>query len=118
MARILVVEDDMDLSFLYKTILTQNEHDVTVATSTATAIEALEATQYDLVFLDLNMPDAQGIKVIDHAQASLRYHKLPIVIITANDHWLDDVYERGIEHVLVKPISIQEIIRVAATLTS
>ena len=110
MPRILIVEDDPDLRFLYQAALSQDGFDIIEAPNATVAKAELEAGTYDLMLLDLNMPDAHGTEVIDFARQFETHDRMAIVVITANDHWLGDVYNRGIEHILVKPVSMGEVL--------
>lgn len=111
MAHILIIEDDQDLRFLYQTALVQSGHEASGAANATDAKVMLENDDFDLVMLDLNMPDAHGTAIIDHLQANPALAKLPVVVVTANDHWLDDVFERGVTEILVKPVSMADIIK-------
>jgi two-component system response regulator GlrR len=118
MPRILVVEDDPDLVFLYNTALTNSGFEVISADSARVAMAELDYDTFDLIILDLNMPDAHGTAVIDHLRRDARHESLPIVVITANDHWLDDVLQRGVEHIMVKPVSMKQVVELIRMLTA
>lgn len=105
MASILVVEDDNDLRYLYGTVLERRGHQVAVASNTGEAIQVLSSQTFDLIILDISMPDGPGTKLITFAQNDNRLENIPIVVISANDRWEDHVRSLGIQHFLVKPIT-------------
>lgn len=108
--RVLIVEDDYDLRFLYRTALTQKGYEVVDAENATVAEYELDADTFDLILLDLNMPDKLGTAVIDHMRADKRHLHTQVIVITANDHWVDKVLERGVDNILVKPVSINQIL--------
>jgi DNA-binding NtrC family response regulator len=71
MARLLLIDDDQDLTFALRTLLGRNGHHVTVAHGAAEATSALEMTQrssepaFDVAFLDLTLPDCDGLQLLD-----------------------------------------------------
>lgn len=106
MARVLVVEDDADLLFLYATALAQRGIECVQAETAAHALSYLHQEDFDAVILDLNLPDAHGSVIID----DVLQHKPALIermmVITANDRWLDNISSRGVQHILVKPLSM------------
>jgi DNA-binding response OmpR family regulator len=109
--RVLVIEDDMDLLFLYEKALAQSGIEVTTSGNATTAIAILSREKFDIIILDLNLPDAYGTVVIDHIKDDERHSVKQVVIITANDRWTHDIEERGVEHILVKPVSMAQIVQ-------
>lgn len=116
--RILVVEDDPDLLFLYQTALSQQGFEVIGAENAKVAMMELDNGDFDLLMADLNMPDAHGTAVIDHLRQDARHDNTEVIIVTANDHWLGEVTERGVEHILVKPVSMKQVVELVRQLTT
>ncbi len=110
MAQILVVEDDEDLLFLYATMFARHGHTTLKALTVAEAIQFLESATVDVVVLDMNMPDAPGIRVVEWMRQDTRHAHTPIVVISANDQWYKLCGELGVEHFLTKPVSMQQIL--------
>lgn len=118
MARILVVEDDADLLFLYQAALAPAGYDIVQADSGQAAMSALGQGVFDAILLDLNMPDAHGSEVVAALRQDARHASVPVVIITANDHWVSDELAGSVQGVLVKPISMMEMVRLVDGLLS
>lgn len=118
MPRILVVEDDPDLLFLYHTALTQGGFEVINAENAQLAKANLDQDKFDLIMLDLNMPDAHGSAVVEHIRKDQRHNGMPIIIVTANDHWIDETLQKKVEQIMVKPVSMREIVELVNRYTS
>ena len=118
MARILIVEDDSDLLFLYKTALAPTGHEVIQADNAAAALAELDQGTFDAMLLDLNMPDAHGSEVVAQLRQDERHDPMPIVIVTANDHWISDDLAASVDGVLVKPISMMDMVSLVNRLVS
>lgn len=110
MARILSVEDDSDLQYLYSLMLARRGHTIESAASTADAIVMLAQSRYDLIILDMNMPDAPGTRVIEFVRQSDHLRHIPIVIISANDHYRRQALALGVKHFLVKPVTLNDLL--------
>ncbi len=116
MHHILVVEDDRDLLFLYATALAQGGFEVTQAGSGNDALALLHHTTYALMIVDLNLPDLHGSILIENALASNHYTLDQVIVITANDHQLNTVESLGVVHIMVKPVSMADVVGLASRL--
>ena len=81
MARILVVEDDEPLRSLYKYELEEEGHEVIIAEDGKTALKSLEHSSYDLILLDMVMPEMDGHETL--SKIASRQKRIPVVIHTA-----------------------------------
>ena len=61
--RILIVEDDENLAFIMKRIIESNDYNVWVAVSVAEALSVMKEQSFDLILLDMMLPDGQGTEV-------------------------------------------------------
>jgi DNA-binding response OmpR family regulator len=93
-ARILLVEDDEVLGDLMGRNLTMRQHEVSIAADARSALARLQANSFDLILLDINLPDQTGWNVLRCAQqckylqplASQRageHEVLPVVVLSA-----------------------------------
>lgn len=112
--RILLVEDDDALAVNVQEALIANAHDVQ---RVADGASALAATGYDLVLLDLQLPDLDGREVCREMRQ--RDDDLLIMIVTAAGDELDRVlgFELGADDYLVKPFSLRELLARIRALT-
>ena len=82
MAKILIVEDDTNISQLYQMELVRKGYEVDVAGDGAKALDAL-AAEYDLVILDILMPNMDGIEFMRQA-SRLHPDRAPRIIVMSN----------------------------------
>lgn len=91
-ARVLLVEDEEILSDLIARNLRARNHEVSIASNVQSALAALRERQFDLIFLDINLPDKSGWDVLRIAQSegSIQTikvdedeYQLPVVVLSA-----------------------------------
>lgn len=109
--RVLLVDDDALNQFFGKELLTVLGVKVELAESGAVALSKLKETRYDLVFMDVSMPDLDGYQTTQLIRHELGLSQLPIVALTA--HAISGEQERclaaGMNDYLAKPFSMQEL---------
>lgn len=106
---ILVVEDDADLSGLLVEALELSGSVVTVAATVAAALEAWQPDVYDLVLLDLTLPDGTGFEVLSRIRSESE--RTPVLILSGLGNEADIIQglDQGADGYLIKPVSIQEL---------
>lgn len=117
MNRILIVEDDENLSLLYQSALKNERFEVFRAMNGVEALAILDKQFIDLIISDIMMPDMDGYELAE----SLREadYDLPILFITAKDSFEDKKrgFTIGVDDYMVKPIDVNEmLLRVDALL--
>ena len=118
MARILVVEDCPDSRALVERALGR-DHELRQAESVAAAERALAASRFELVLLDLGLPDGDGFQICQRLQQATETRDLPIVFLSASDELRDKVlaFQLGAGDYVVKPFHPAELrVRVEARL--
>src|SRR5260370_4804442 len=108
--RILIVEDEKRIQDFLSRGLESAGYAVDVAGDGNTALELVHGTEYDLVILDLNLPDTDGLSVLE----KIRNRKVspPVLILSARDTVDDRVrgLELGADDYLVKPFAFVELL--------
>jgi adenylate cyclase len=105
--RILVVDDNASNRDLLFRRLSHDGHQVTRAESGQRALEILAVEEFDLVLLDLMMPDLNGFQVLERLKADERLHAVPVIMISGLQE-TDSVIrciEAGAEDYLSKPFN-------------
>jgi DNA-binding response OmpR family regulator len=114
--RVLVVEDDPTIAANVATFLEAHASVVDIAHDGAAAMGRLERETFDVVVLDLGLPRASGVQVLDHLRRTLRL-PVPVLILTARDELGTrvDLLNAGADDYLVKPFALVELqARIAA----
>ena len=106
---ILVVEDDPTVRNLITTTLKSNDYRYITASNGEAAIKAATTQQPDIVFLDLGLPDLDGVEIIRRIRT---WSKMPIIVISARSEDSDKVsaLDAGADDYLTKPFSVTELL--------
>jgi two-component system phosphate regulon response regulator PhoB len=118
-ARILVVEDERDISALVAYHLTKEGYRVRTAEGGQEALEAAEGERPDLLILDLMLPGFSGYDVLQEMRRRAALMDVPVIVLTARREEADRVkgLELGADDYVTKPFSPRELIlRVGAVL--
>ena len=104
--KVLVVDDDPNLTDLLVDTLVVIGYEAYAAESAKTALEVLRKEQIDLVISDINMPDMSGIELLEEIKKANR--QLPVMLITGigSDSIKDRAYSSGADGFLAKPFRI------------
>src|SRR5262245_50957596 len=116
MSHILIVEDDAKVRLLLRRCFEGEGYRVTEAVSGAEAVKLLGAGSFDLVTLDLNLPDGDGLTVGREIRAR---SEVPIIMVTGKGDTIDRVVglELGADDYIAKPFHVREVLaRVRAVL--
>nr|WP_326189599.1 response regulator transcription factor [uncultured Oscillibacter sp.] len=106
MKHIFLLEDDETLGRGISMALTGPETSVVCRTSLAKARETLSGDRFDLLILDVNLPDGSGLDLLRQVRAE--GDVTPVILLTANDLELDEVtgLEAGADDYITKPFSL------------
>ena len=110
-ARVLVVEDDPDLSRLMATHLASEGYDVARAPEAAAALELVGAGCVDVVVLDLMLPRISGDGLLVRLREREGTRDLPVIVVSAKDAvWTKvDLLRLGADDYLAKPFDLDEL---------
>ena len=105
MRKILLLEDDMALGQGIRFALQNNDVDVTLCSTMKQARQMLKDAAFDLLVLDVNMPDGSGLELLREVRRS---RLTPIILLTANDMETDIVtgLESRADDYITKPFSL------------
>jgi DNA-binding response OmpR family regulator len=117
MNRILIVEDEARIASFVEKGLKANGYVTTVADRGTDGLSMARAGEFDLVILDLGLPDLDGMEVLEGLRD--RDSRLPVIILTAREGVTDTVrgLDAGANDYITKPFSFEELLaRVRARL--
>jgi signal transduction histidine kinase/CheY-like chemotaxis protein len=109
--RVLLAEDNAVNRKVASGVLHKCDCDITEAPDGRAAIEALEKAFFDLVFMDVQMPEMDGFEATRHIRADVRWRDLPIVAMTAHAMKGDRerCLEAGMDDYVSKPLSLARV---------
>lgn len=109
MTRVLIVEDERPLRRALAMNLTARGYEVTEAGTATAALGAAASDEYDVILLDLGLPDLSGMEVIRAVRA---YATTPIIVLSARTGSSDKVaaLDLGADDYVTKPFSIDELL--------
>ena len=107
-ASILYVEDNLENRILILRILNAEGYEVIFAENATEAIQAVQDTQFDLILMDINLPDIDGYTLTATLRQSPQTYAVPIVALTANVMKGDreKSLEAGCDGYIQKPIDV------------
>ena len=105
--RVLIVDDDPIHRETSRMFLTMYGRKVTLAENGRAGLAAAENGEFDVMIVDLEMPDMTGLEVIAAIRKMPRHRDLPIIMVTSRDDAMaiDRAYELGASSFVVKPVN-------------
>lgn len=112
MPSILIIDDDSRLAAMVADYLRGQQFEVTLAASGAAGLRQLRAHDFDLVLLDLMLPDANGLDLFREFAAEPKTRGVPVIMLTARGDPMDKVVglEIGAEDYVAKPFEPRELL--------
>lgn len=113
MSKILVVEDEIDVSKVLRKRLQEANYEVVVAGDAYQAIEYVHKENIDLIILDLMLPAGGGLSVLKNVKLSPKLAYLPILVLTGirDDQYKAKVLEAGVDEYMEKPYDNEVLIK-------
>ena len=110
--KLLLIDDDARLTAMVGDYLRANGHEVEVAGSLAAGRQKLQQGHFDVLVLDLMLPDGDGLDLTRELRADPRLKRLPLLMLTARGEPLDRVLglELGADDYLSKPFEARELL--------
>jgi DNA-binding NtrC family response regulator len=108
--RILIIDDERPILLTLEALLGRHGYQVETAATASTGLKVLKTKSPALVLLDLQLPDAEGLQMLDQIKAE--FPDTPVVILTAHDS-LNNAIEsikRGAYHFISKPYAPEELL--------
>ena len=117
MQKILIAEDDLELSILFENVLSKHGYQVKCVSNGKEGLDAFSNDYFDIVISDIMMPVMDGYMFVKKLRESGRH--IPVLMITAKDAFEDmqQGFLSGSDDYMVKPVNVNEmVLRVGALL--
>jgi DNA-binding response OmpR family regulator len=110
-ARLLIVEDDIDIGNMLKIYFAGMDFEVDVAVRGADALEKTRNVLPHLIVLDIMLPDIDGYEVCRNLRTNMRTSHIPVIFLTQKDERSDKLQglELGADDYITKPFDIEEL---------
>ena len=118
--RLLIVEDDFDISNMLRLFFSGLQYEVDVAPRGSSALEKTRQNLPHLIILDIMLPDIDGFEVCRILRTHMRTSHVPIIFLTQKDERRDKLQglELGADDYITKPFDIEELkLRVQRAIT-
>ena len=108
--RILAIDDEEPIRRYYKQALTTAGYDVAVAEDGLQALDLVQQRSFDLILMDIVMPQMDGVEAIRVLKAACDH--IPVVVVTGNasEEAIRDARRSGGDHLLLKPFALHDLI--------
>lgn len=113
--KILLIDDNVSITDMMSKYLTFKHFDCTTCNDGRNGLTLIEQGKFDIILLDLAMPDFSGIDVIDHLYKNGKINDLKIILFTAssiNDAQIEDLLKKGAHSCIKKPVQLQTLVQI------
>ncbi len=107
MARILIVDDEEHIRYLYSEELSEAGYEVITADSGYKLLEKIEVEKPDLIVLDIKMLDYNGLDLLQDIRN--KFYDLPVVLCTAYDTFKEDMKSIAADSYVIKSFDLTEL---------
>lgn len=120
MPKILIVDDDVTITKLLKTLVKMEGHAPTTVNDSTRAIEIASSVNPDLITLDLMMPGLTGFELCELLHQDPKFANIPILIVSARDdpESKERALKAGAKDYLTKPFGADELMQKIKELTN
>ena len=116
---ILVVEDNEDLSLLFKLVLESVGYQVATVNNGSDALKYVEQATPQLILMDIMMPEISGLQVSRNIKQKQNHESLPILLVSAVDRLKEEQFnDSKADGVLYKPFDLDDLIVRVDSLTN
>ena len=112
MGQILFVDDDTDSLAMYVKAVSLANHQADIASSALEGWDLIKSNNYDLIFVDLNIPGVSGFELLQKIQADEKTKMTPVIILSAmpeGSSQVDEVLHAGAKMFLEKPVALDQL---------
>lgn len=107
MAKVLIVDDEENIRYLYSEELKADGYEVITADSGYKLLERIEKERPDIILLDIKMADYNGLDLLQDIRN--KYYNLPVILCTAYDSYKSDVKSIAADSYVIKSFDLTEL---------
>ncbi len=105
--KVLIVDDEEHIRFLYSEELSDEGYDVITADSGLLLLEKIDEEKPDIVILDIKMVDYNGLDLLQDIRN--KHYNLPVILCTAYDTFKEDMKSIAADHYVIKSFDLTEL---------
>jgi DNA-binding response OmpR family regulator len=110
--KVLIIDDNQNITETLSFFFESNNIEPKIINDSRSAVTEIKKEQYDLIILDLAMPDVSGFDIINHLKSEGLLQSQNIAILTAvplsEAETTSLLSQGGVNHVIKKPLSIED----------
>jgi DNA-binding response OmpR family regulator len=108
MSNILIIDDSIDMQKVLYSNLTARKYKVSSALNSSEALDLLQKNRFDLIILDIRLPDQSGLKLLKQLKSKRQTKNTPVFMITASSTLEDEktAQEHGADRYFTKPFRL------------
>lgn len=118
MKRVLIVEDNPELSSVFSDLLSGNQFEVRVAMNGLEAVDTLDDFSPDIILLDVHMPILSGLEVLAYTRENPALDHTRIIMMTGDFRIEQTPEARLVDRFLVKPVHLADVLTLTRQLAS
>ncbi|MDQ7837541.1 MAG: response regulator [Thermodesulfobacteriota bacterium] len=107
MAKVLIVDDEENIRYLYSEELKADGYEVITTDSGYKLLERIEKERPDIILLDIKMADYDGLDLLQDIRN--KYYNLPVILCTAYDSYKSDVKTIAADSYVIKSFDLTEL---------
>lgn len=121
MLNILIVDDNKALDIQLYNYIKNNSNNINIiglATNGKEALDFLKSRKIDIILLDLEMPEVNGLELIKTMQETKKFKQTKIIVISSHIRLINEVYSKEyiVEHIFIKPFDFSILIQYINTI--
>jgi CheY-like chemotaxis protein/HAMP domain-containing protein len=111
-SKALIVDDDPTIQAIARKLLTDNNIHVAVASNGKQALETLQHERFDIILLDLMMPEMSGFEVLEQLKAHPVYNNIPVIVVSSitDKESIVRALSNGATDFVIKPFNYNELL--------
>lgn len=106
--KLLIIDDDIDICEMLCNYFSKENYILDTAHNGKDGLEKIKSSQYDLILLDIMMPEMNGFTMLEHLRS---FSNIPVILLTAKDEQFSKIkgFTKGCDDYVIKPFDLAEL---------